>query len=125
MPRGASDCTSCTPVSSRPSPARRAGHYVIHYAGGSLEKIPIVYGRNLVNWWHFPVERNDPSDAKVAWTGTNNMSDQKRGENLTVRLYSFTWANPHPDKEISTIDVVSSVSVCDPYLIALTLEREK
>ncbi len=40
-------------------------------------------------------------------------------------LFAFTWTNPHPDKEIATIDVVSSVSACDPYLVAVTVEREK
>ncbi len=44
---------------------------------------------------------------------------------MTVRLFAFTWTNPHPDREIATIDVVSSNSACDPYLIAVTLEREK
>ncbi len=104
-------------------PQADLGRYVIHYADGSHEKIPIVYGKHLVNWWHFGTFNNAPSDAKIAWTGTNNMSDQKRSENLEIRLYALTWINPHPDKEISTIDVVSAVSESDPFLTAVTLER--
>jgi hypothetical protein len=104
-------------------PGTELGNYVVHYADGSREKIPIVYGRNLVDWWHFPSQKNDPSGARIAWTGTNEMSDQKRDENLEIRLFAFTWTNPQPDREIVAIDVVSSNSACDPYLIAVTLER--
>ncbi len=106
-------------------PGTELGHYVIHYADGSKEKIPIVYGRNLVDWWHFPSQKNDPSDARIAWTGGNDMVDGRKGEDLKIRLFAFTWTNPHPDREIAAIDVVSANSACDPYLIALTLEREK
>jgi hypothetical protein len=98
-------------------PGTEIGNYIIKYADGSREKIPIVYGRNLVDWWHYPSQKNDPSAARVAWTGSN--------EKLEVRLFAFTWTNPHPDREIATIDVVSSRTICDPYLIAVTLEREK
>ncbi len=100
------------------------GNYVIHYADGSREKIPIVYGKNLVNWWHFPTQKNDPTEAKVGWKGSNDLVD-RNNEGSEIRLYAVTWTNPHPDKEIATIDVVSSVSACDPYLIAVTVEREK
>ena len=101
------------------------GNYVIHYADGSREKIPIVYGRNLVNWWNYPSQKNDPSDAQIAWTGRNEMVNGGDWEGVTVRLFAVTWTNPHPDREIATIDVVSSNSACDPYLVAVTLERAK
>ena len=106
-------------------PGTELGNYVIHYADGSREKIPIVYGKNLVDWWHFPTQKNAPSEAKVGWKGGNEMLDGRKAEDLKIRLFAFTWTNPHPDKEITTIDVVSSVSACDPYLIAVTVEREK
>ncbi len=109
---------------NQPEPPTEIGRYVIHYTDGSHEKIPIVYGKNLVNWWHFGTFDNSPSNAKIAWTGSNEMSDEKRSENLEIRLYAFTWTNPHPDKEIATIDLVSAAAVSDPFLVALTLERE-
>jgi hypothetical protein len=100
------------------------GHYVIHYADGTREKVPIVYGKNLVDWWHFGTQHNDPSDARIAWKGSNEMIEGRREAGLEVHLFALAWTNPHPDKEISTIDVVSSVSHCDPFLIAVTLDRE-
>ncbi len=63
-------------------PGTELGNYVIHYADGSQEKIPIVYGRNLVNWWNYPSQKNDPSDAQIAWTGRNEMVDGKRSGSL-------------------------------------------
>ena len=70
-------------------PGTELGNYVIHYADGSQEKIPIVYGKNLVDWWHFPTQKNDPSDAKIAWTGSNEMVDRnERGRgDPPVRLH--------------------------------------
>jgi hypothetical protein len=100
------------------------GNYVIRYADGSREKIPIVYGKNLVDWWHFATQKNDPSEAKVGWEGANDLVDRNK-EGATIRLYSFTWTNPHPDREIAAISVESTASACDPYLVAVTVEREK
>jgi hypothetical protein len=105
-------------------PGTELGNYVVHYTDGSRETIPIVYGKNLVDWWHFGTQNNDPSDARIAWTGSNPMIEDRREGGLEIHLFAYTWTNPHPDKEISTIDLVSSASQCDPFLIALTLERE-
>ena len=52
------------------------------------------------------------------------MVEQKK-EGAVIQSLALTWTNPHPDREIATIDVVSSVSACDPYLVAVTVEREK
>ncbi len=100
------------------------GYYVVRYVNGFHETVPIVYGKNLVDWWHFGGQNNDPSDARIAWTGSNEMIDDRHEAGLEIHLFAFTWTNPHPDKEISTIDMVSSESACDPYLIALTVERD-
>ncbi|MHB1555987.1 MAG: carboxypeptidase regulatory-like domain-containing protein [Isosphaeraceae bacterium] len=98
--------------------------YVIHYADGTKETIPASYQKQLVDWWHYPTQKNDPSDARIAWNGTNPHIE-KDNQNVKLRLYAFDWTNPHPDKVIATIDAVSAVSKCDPFLIAVTLERDK
>jgi hypothetical protein len=33
-----------------------------------------------------------------------------------------TWENPRPEIEVTTIDFVSAMSRCGPFLIALTAE---
>ena len=110
--------------SSRASEWNRVGAYVVHYNDGSTERIPIVYGRDLVNWWFWGRGFQEvPTDARVAWTGPNDISETNQG--LQVRLFAMTWTNPHPEKEITTLDVVSAGTLCDPFLVAATLERDR
>jgi tetratricopeptide (TPR) repeat protein len=42
-----------------------------------------------------------------------------------IRLFSEAWTNPHPDKMVTTIDVVSKKTACAPFLVALTLETKR
>ena len=98
------------------------GIYVVHYADGSSESIPLIYGRNLANWWRFPRSNEEPTEAKVAWTGTNDATDLNPG--LMVRLFDMAWTNPHPEKEIASLDVLSAGKECDPFLVAVTVERD-
>lgn len=98
--------------------------YVVHYADGKKETIPVAYQKHLVDWWHFPTQKNDPTEARIAWKGGNDLVD-KNNEKCELRLYACDWTNPHPDKVIATIDAVSTMSKCDPFLIAVTLERDK
>jgi hypothetical protein len=98
------------------------GSYIVHYADGSKESIPVVYGRNVAGWWLWP--RGQPEtapDARIAWRGTND--DTERNPGLSIRLFAWTWTNPHPDRVIATIDATSTNTECDPFLVGLTLER--
>ena len=98
------------------------GAYVIHYSDGSTERIPLVYSREITNWWH-----RDPgrklTGAKVAWTGLNDAVAIHVRPGLFVRLFTITWTNPHPEKTIAALDVLSAGKDCDPFLVALTLSR--
>jgi len=98
------------------------GAYIIHYADGATERIPIIYGRTLVNWFDFPARKEEPSEARFAWTGSNDSIDLNPG--FKVRLLAKSWTNPHPEKEIATLDVLSAGTACDPFLVAVTLERD-
>jgi hypothetical protein len=94
------------------------GSYVVHYADDTTEKIPIVYGEDLRDWWENP-DRSDVKRAKVAWTGTNPAAE---GMGRKIRLFAVAWKNPHPDKEVKSIEIVSKGGECDPFVIAMTLE---
>jgi hypothetical protein len=96
------------------------GAYVVHYADGATERIPIVYGEDLRDWWVMP-DKPAVKRAKVAWEGTNAAAE---GMGTKIRLYRVEWTNPHPEKEVATIDAVSKGLECDPFLIALTLEKK-
>jgi hypothetical protein len=98
------------------------GAYVVHYADKTSERIPVVYGEDLRDWWDWP-NRDDQSvkRAKVAWTGTNAASE---GLDRHIRLFAVVWTNPHPEKQVTTIDVESKETMSDPFVLALTLEKK-
>jgi hypothetical protein len=94
------------------------GAYVVRYADRSDERIPIVYGEDVRDWWR----DSDPAEAsrgKVAWVGKNRAA----GDDSEILLFSGEWRNPHPDKRVAAIDFETKDTACAPFLIALTLER--
>jgi len=94
--------------------------YVIHYTDKGAERIPVRYGEELRDWWENP-ERNNLKNATVAWSGTNPAADQIMRK---IRLYAIHWTNPHPEKEIATIEAQSQGTMCDPFVVAVTLEKK-
>ncbi len=101
-------------------PGTLIGAYVLRYTDGTSEQIPLVYGRNIANWWSFS-RKDDPTEAEIPWTGSNDVTDLN--PRLKVRLFAINWTNPHPEKEIIAFDVLSSGNDCDPFLAAVTLSR--
>lgn len=100
----------------------KVGTYVLHYADGSTERLSVVYGRHVSNWVSFANgAAKPPTDAGLAWTGTNDNTDLNPG--MKIHLYAFSVANPHPDREIESLEVISLETDCDLFLVALTLER--
>jgi hypothetical protein len=95
------------------------GAYVVNYADKTKERIPIRYGEDLRDWWDW--NRTETKKAREAWVGTNPTSD---AENHKIRLWSAVWENPHPARSVATIDVESKVTQCDPFIVALTLEKK-
>ena len=99
------------------------GSFIVHYAGGTTEKIPIVYGVDVRDWWDF--DQSSPVDrGKIVWRGDNAASHRIKGGILTLRLYELSWTNPHPERVIETIDYVSTNSSdCAPFLVAMTADE--
>jgi hypothetical protein len=63
-----------------------------------------------------------PGEALPAWTGQNAAT---RERDLELRLYKFTWENPHPEKEILRLEFASAQSGSAPFLIAVTLDEHE
>lgn len=99
------------------------GKYVVRYADRTTADIEIVYGKDVVDWWAYP-GKDAPTASKVAWEGENEAS---KGFMAKTRLYHMEWANPHPAKEIATIDFETTdvTQPCAPFLVALTLDPVK
>jgi eukaryotic-like serine/threonine-protein kinase len=98
------------------------GRYVIRYADGGQQEVPIRYGDNVRDWWVYPSSNEPTASAVVAWSGktaTTRRLDQP------LRLYKFTWENPKPDSLIESIDFVSLNTQSSPFLIAITVSCER
>ena len=96
------------------------GEYKVHYDDKSVETIPIVYGKDVRDW--FDWDQSKPvTHGKVAWTGENARAKEL---NLKLRLYVTTWQNPHPDKRVVHIDYSSTNTACAPFCLAITAERK-
>ena len=93
------------------------GKYIIHYANGEVREIPLIYGKNIVDWWAYP-EDEKFEEAEEVWTGSNAATDRL---NQRTRLFKYTWENPLPDVEITIIDIISTLSYSGPFLIAITI----
>ena len=59
--------------------------------------------------------------SRLRWLGSALIHSPTHSQNC-VRLFKYTWPNPHPDWEISQIDLVSTKSDASYVLVAMTLE---
>jgi hypothetical protein len=94
---------------------RRIGSYVIHYSNGQSRKVPIIFGVDLRDWrpQHDPgAQGNGPI---AAWRAQDDAGRD-------VVLFATAWTNPLPDVQISSIDVVSTMTNAAPFLVAVTAE---
>jgi endonuclease YncB( thermonuclease family) len=93
--------------------------YRVNYADGTSVEIPIRGERHVLDWFTDPVSWTDElarHNTVAAWTGTNGI-----GQKVTV--YCYEWQNPHPEKDIRTVDFVTdpkSGYAPVPILVGLT-----
>jgi len=96
------------------------GSYVWHFADGTIHEEPIVYGRDLRDWWMPNRERPvDLERGRIAWIGD---TPRATGAGARIRLYLTTYANPRPEVEVSHLDFVSKMTQVAPFLVAMTVE---
>ncbi|MBL7039887.1 MAG: protein kinase [Pirellulaceae bacterium] len=95
------------------------GKYQVNYNDGTQETIPIVCGEDLRDWWNKDQSR-PVSRGTVVWEGSNA---KVRSSNVTLRLYLTKWTNPQPEKEVATIDYVSTNTIAAPFCVAMTAEE--
>ena len=92
------------------------GRYVVHFANGEHREVPLVLGRDLVDW------ETQPRSAEAyvtAWTGQNPKS---RRLGRTIRLFKSTWQNPLPEISIESVDFLALRPGPGPFLVALTVK---
>lgn len=91
----------------------KVGEYVVHFADGQKQSIPLLYQHSLIDWW-VKTATDKPSNAEIAWHGSHKKSE--------VSLFKYTWTNPSPQKAIDKIDFVSAMTKAAPFLVAVTCE---
>lgn len=87
----------------------------VHYANGQSERVSIRNPIHLAN----DVAYQEPSEGKTVWIGTNPWAN---ANSSSVRIYSYAWTNPHPDRTISHLDLVSSGGKASYLLFAATVD---
>jgi hypothetical protein len=89
------------------------GSYAVHYADGQIKLIPILYGKDVADWFSRTPEDPEVTGTHIAWSGTNAF---KRN----VRLFLSSWQNPLPAMKIESIDYASAMTTASPFLIGIT-----
>lgn len=91
----------------------RVGAYQVNYQDGTQEKFPLLYGEDVSDWWFDfqpTVERS-----RVGWVGRNDTN--------SIRFTVTRFDNPHPDKLVNSLDLVSADAGSCLCCAALTLEQ--
>ena len=101
------------------------GHYEVHYADGTVEMIPIVYGVDVRDWWD-----TDGSQAvergRMVWTGTNRDIQSQNLGATQLRLYLCSWDNPKPETPITSLDFVAyRETECAPFCVAISIDNPR
>jgi hypothetical protein len=96
------------------------GKYVVHYDDKTTEDIDIVYGKDVVDWWVKPGQK-DATRSTVGWEGESELSKQ---EGAKLKLSLTTWENPHPKKKVVSLDYVAATPQrqAGPFCVAITAE---
>lgn len=86
-----------------------------NYVDGEQVSLPIIYGRHVRDWWHRDLlasgEVTDPN-SRVVWVGYHGVG---------LRLYRTSQLNPHPEKEVQSVDIVSNRSAVTPAVLSITV----
>ena len=82
--------------------------YIITYENGKQEIFPVIYLKDVVDWWG----GQEALNARPAWRGVN-------GETM-VALQHAQWKNPHPEEPLKSIQAVSAVQSSVPVILGIT-----
>ena len=67
-----------------------------------------------------PLNGQTDANTVVAWTGSNPAAEHQGAQ---VRLFDTAFVNPHPEKEIQSMDYTSAMAASAPFMVALTIEH--
>jgi hypothetical protein len=95
---------------------------VINYEGGKTQSDEILCGEDSKDWWvNDPNEMLGPTSKRstLAWKGTGKANDRDQD----VRFCLTAIDNKHPDRLVTTLDLVSSEKQAAGVILAITLGK--
>jgi tetratricopeptide (TPR) repeat protein len=95
--------------------------YVVHFANGKKQDIPVIYGRDVLRHWVRSAPTNSAAGPVPAWMGKAGPTNAPAA-GLSPALYQTTWPNPWPEVPIESLDFVSAMTDVDAFLVGLTVE---
>ena len=87
--------------------------YVVNYEDGTKVEAPCRNFREVWDWYF--VSLTEDMTANRCFKGWTN--GQNRG------LYIWQWQNPHPEKRVKSLDIVSANTQQIPLIVAATVEE--
>jgi len=100
------------------------GRFEVRYVDGQFRSIPILYGKDVLDWsWdpQTPPSAQRPGMALIAWQD-DGLGTSSSGPTRARRLYHLAWDNPLPEVTIATLDFISALTDSAPFLVAISLE---
>jgi beta-lactamase regulating signal transducer with metallopeptidase domain/thiol-disulfide isomerase/thioredoxin len=106
-------------VSWEETPGRTVAIIRLHYTDGSSHDFEIKYGVQVTDWNRLPSEETEvltDGASKIVWRGPGIYKG-------TARLFKTVLQNPHPDREVETMDLISTGTRASYMLVAATVAR--
>ena len=91
----------------------------LNYTDGSAFEFPICYGVHVRDWQRLRSEEKETlmdADSKIIWRGVGLTSYKSK-----TRLFKSRLTNPLPDREVATLDFMSTKSLACYDLFAATV----
>jgi hypothetical protein len=90
--------------------------YVLTYADGTTERIPVIAGVNVRDWGRANVKEFDDPPGMRTTVAPEHVANTLAP---TCGMYITEWLNPHPEADIKEIEMLSAGEGV-PILLAIT-----
>ncbi len=79
--------------------------------------------RTIIKYQRNPKRARIESVIKtIVGMDTTKQEDDINAASNPIRLFKTTWKNPRPDVQVKSIDYISKMTNCAPFLVAITVE---
>ena len=121
-------CTTMAPMEPF-GPRVPIGRYEVKYADGTVEGVDIGFGYHVAEWNRRHGAPLGPTAHRHAgYVATYPVDPLWQGKTINgedVTLYGMEWNNPHPEKELASVRIVSADSGTDASLLVAGITAVK